>query len=74
MAMFLTPESFPSTLKRRVLEIPTDPDFMAAFNGALWTLTDPANWEAAGAITPDEAAAKATEMIQAWWDTETDVP
>ena len=27
----LTPESFPATKKRRVLEIPVDPDFLAAF-------------------------------------------
>jgi hypothetical protein len=71
---FLTPESFPTTLKQRVLLIPTDPDFMAAFNGALLVLADPANWEAAGSVSPEDAAAKAMEMIQAWWDTETDVP
>lgn len=74
MAMFLTPDSFPTTLKRRVFEIPTDPDFLGAFNGALLLLTDPANWEMAGSVTPEEAAAKAQEMIWAWWDTETDVP
>jgi len=74
MARFLTPESFPTTMKRRVLEIPTDPDFLAAFNGALLDLIDPANWEPAGAVTPEDAAAKAQEMILAWMDTETDVP
>ena len=73
MPMFLTPESFPTDQKRRVLEIPTDPDFLGAFNGALTLLMDPANWEQAGAITPDQAAAKAQEIILAMWSTETDV-
>jgi hypothetical protein len=74
MAMFLTPESFPTALKSRVMEIPTDPDFLAAFNGALTLLMDPANWEPAGAVTPENAAAKAQEIILAWWNTETDIP
>lgn len=73
MAMFLTPESFPTTKKRRVLEIPVDADFLAAFNGALTLLMEPGNWEQAGAVTPEEAAAKAQEIIMAMWDGETDV-
>ena len=73
MAMFLTPESFPTTKKRRVLEIPVDADFLEAFNGALTLLMEPGNWEQAGAVTPEEAAAKAQEIIMAMWDGETDV-
>jgi hypothetical protein len=73
MAMFLTPESFPTTKKRRVLDIPVDPDFLAAFNGALTLLMDPANWEQAGEVTPEQAAEKASEIIMAMWDGETDV-
>lgn len=70
---FLTPETLPTTLKRRVLEIPVDPDFLGAFNGALVPLMDPANWERAGSVTPEDAAAKAQEIILAMWATETDV-
>lgn len=71
--MFLTPESFPEGKKRRVLDIPTDPDFLAAFNGALTLLMEPENWEQAGSITPEQAAAMAQEIILAMWDGETDV-
>jgi hypothetical protein len=73
MRGYLTPESLPATLKRRVLDIPTDPDFLAAFNGALLPLMDPANWQPFGAITPEQAAAKASEIIFAMWSGETDV-
>lgn len=73
MPMFLTPESFPTTKKRRVLDIPVDADFLAAFNGALLPLMDPANWEMAGSITPEQAAAAAQEIIMAMWAGETDV-
>lgn len=73
MGGFLTPESLPATKKRRVLDIPADPDFLGAFNGALLPLIDPANWEQAGAITPEAAAAAAQEIIYAMWSGETDV-
>lgn len=71
---FLTPETLPATVMRRVLEIPVDPDFLAAFNGALLPLMESENWEQAGSITPEAAAAKATQIIMAMWDTETSVP
>lgn len=74
MGAFLTPESFPAAMKRRVLDIPVDPDFLGAFTGALLPLCDSANWEAAGAITPEEAAARAQEIIFAALFGETDVP
>lgn len=70
---FLTPESFPAALKRRVLDIPVDPDFLSAFTGALLPLCDPANWETAGAMTPQDAAARAQEIILASLFGETDV-
>jgi hypothetical protein len=73
MPMFLTPESFPTGKKRRVLDIPTDPDFLGAFNGALTLLMDPANWEQAGSVTPEDAAARAQQIILDMWAGETDV-
>jgi len=73
MSMFLTPDAFPEAKKRRVLDIPVDPDFLAAFNGALTLLIDPANWGQAGSITPEDAAAKAQDIIFAMWSGETDV-
>lgn len=74
MAGFLTPETLPATKKRRVMDIPTDPDFLGAFTGALMPLFDPANWEAAGAITPEEAAAAAQDIVLSALFNETDVP
>lgn len=71
---YLTPETLPESTMRRVMDIPTDPDFLGAFTGALLPLTDAANWQLEGAITPEEAAAKAQEIIFAWLMTETPTP
>lgn len=71
---FLTPETLPADVMRRVMDIPTDPDFLGAFTGALLPLMDPANWETAGSITPEAAAAKAQEIILSWLMTETPIP
>lgn len=71
---YLTPETLPDDLMRRTMDIPRDPDFLGAFTGALLPLMDPANWQPAGAITPEQAAAKAQEIILSWLDTETPVP
>lgn len=71
---FLTPESFPAAKKRRVLDIPVDPDFLSVFTGALLPLMDPANWQQCGAISPEDAAAMAQSIILASLDNETDLP
>jgi microcystin-dependent protein len=61
---YLTPETLPVEVICRQLLIPDDPVFTAAFTGALLPLTHAYNWELYGAITPDEAAAKAFDMLQ----------
>lgn len=61
---YLTPDTLPTDVVCRQLLIPDDPVFTAAFTGALLPLTHAYNWEKYGAITPDEAAAKAFDMLQ----------
>jgi len=43
--------------------VPDDLYFIAAFKGALLSLTDPANWEqVSGSLSPDDAAALALDL------------
>lgn len=60
---WLTPESLPPTNVCRRLSIPDTLLFRAAVNGALLELSKAENWEQFGAVTPEEAAAAALEML-----------
>lgn len=53
---YLTGDSVPVGQKCRVVYLPDDPAFMAAFYGAMLELTYPYNWEQFGVLTPDEMA------------------
>lgn len=61
-----TPDTLPAETICRQLSLPNDPVFVAAFTGALLALTDAAAWEAYGAVTPDEAAAAAFSVFNAY--------
>lgn len=45
------------------IRVPGDLDFRAAVYGTLLELTNPANWEAFGTVTPEEAAEAASFMF-----------
>ncbi len=60
---FLTPAETPAATVCRRLFIPDHPDWLALVNGALAELIRPENWEAFGATTPAEAAARAQQMV-----------
>lgn len=56
MSRWLTPDAIPASNTRRVLLLPDSPEWRAAFRGALAALSDAANWEQFGTLTPDETA------------------
>ena len=56
MLGWLTPDSLPAEVRLVTLSIPDAPTWIAALRGALLLLADPANWEAAGSVSPEEAA------------------
>lgn len=58
-----TPETLPVETICRQLRLPDDPVYVAAFTGALLSLIDPENWELYGAVTPEQAAAKAFDIF-----------
>lgn len=60
---FPTPDTLPTNLVCRQLLIPDDPIMLGSVSGALLPLLDPAQWEAYGAVTPEDAAAAAQEMF-----------
>jgi len=60
---FLTPSETPAATVCRRLFIPDSPEWLALVNGALVELTRAANWETFGAVTPEEAAAAAQQML-----------
>lgn len=60
---FLTPETTPAVTVCRRLFIPDSPEWLALVNGALGELMKLANWEAFGAVTPQDAANRAQEMV-----------
>lgn len=51
------------TLTRRI-DIPSDPDWIALFTGALLELTKPWNFEQYGELTPEETAAYCTTLFE----------
>lgn len=68
MRAYLTPPTLPAVYACRRLLIPDDTEFIGAVNGALLELAEVSNWEQFGAVTPEEAAAAAQQMIFRMWD------
>jgi len=60
---YLTPPTIPADTICRVLIIPNSLDWLAQVTGALQELTFIFNWEAYGAVTPEQAAAAMTAMF-----------
>jgi len=63
---YLTPDTLPADTICRVLFIPDSLDWLAQITGALQELTFIYNWEAYGALTPEQAAAAMTTMFDAF--------
>jgi len=63
---YLTPDTLPADTICRVLFVPDTLDWLAQITGALQELTFAYNWEAYGAITPEQAAAAMTTMFDAF--------
>lgn len=59
---WLTPENAPIVTRCRRVLIPDDESWIAIVSGALLPLIQPENWEQFGALTPEQAAARAQEM------------
>lgn len=62
---YLTPDAIPEESHCRVLRIPADVTWLSTFMGALLPLADPASWQKYGALTEQEAADEALNVI---WD------
>jgi len=63
MSGYATPATIPVSCVKRVFLIPSDPDLIAAFNAALLTLGDAANWSQCADITPEETAQMCMNII-----------
>lgn len=61
---WLTPSASESGLIGRSLLIPLE--YLPAVGGALAALTEPANWERYGDITPEQAAERMAAMLYSW--------
>lgn len=66
MLAWLTPDELPIAGDTicRPLRIPNDQRIIAAVNGAILTLTESANWEAFGNVTPEDIAYRLLEMFE----------
>jgi len=69
---WLTPDTLPTTTLRRWLCIPDEPAFLAVVTGALLRLTYAENWEAYGAVTPQEAADAMSVMLEGYFELESE--
>lgn len=67
---FLTPPTLPTTTRCRVLEIPDSPEWLGLVGGALVELLHEENWERFGAITPQQAAQAAQDIIHSYYGSE----
>jgi hypothetical protein len=65
MRAWLTPDTPSGDTVRRVLHIPVE--YLASVNGALEQLTEETNWEQYGAETPEQAAERMNEMMEAYY-------
>lgn len=62
---YLTPEDVPEDSHCRTFNIPNSTQWLSVFMGALLPLIYPESWQKYGALTPDEAADAALNVI---WD------
>jgi hypothetical protein len=60
---YLTPDN-DATLVSRVVFVPDDAQWMAIFWGLLMTLSEPGSWTENGSMSPDEAAARWSELVE----------
>ena len=62
----ICPPSLPGAVVTRCVRIPASQDWLAVFNNALLSLTEPATWEQLnpGDLTPEECAAAAYNVYQ----------
>lgn len=63
---YLTGDNPGSATLCRVLLIPDDLYLLMAVNGALLELTNPANWEESGDLSPEEAATLMQTMFDSY--------
>lgn len=70
MGQWLTPDNIPPSSMRVVLLIPDDSEWLAVISGVLLDLTNAANWEQYGALTPQETADKWLETLESWFTRE----
>lgn len=61
---FLTPDEPPDALLCRAFSLPNEARWLGTFIGALLDLTDEANWEQYGDLTPEEAAQAYADIIE----------
>lgn len=61
---WLTPETVPTGIREKTLNIPDDDAWYAAVKGALLDLTQAHNWQQVGSVTPEEAATRFWQMFQ----------
>lgn len=64
---YLTPDSIAADLVCRPLRIPNTDRLLWAVSGALYELTRPENWELFGDVTPSEAAAAMSAMLDEYF-------
>lgn len=67
---WLTPDSIPGAVTCRTLQIPDDPNIIAAVSGALLPLIYPSNWQQFGAVTPAQMATAMQVMFHDFLDSE----
>lgn len=65
---YITPATIPAGVRRKVLHVPADVQYLALVTGALLELTRVQNFERVDGITPEEAAAQFTQMLYAYLD------
>lgn len=70
MRAWLTPDDPPSGVVYISLAVPRGEDFEAMVRGALVPLTDPANFELFGALTPEQTAGYFQSIQYQWWSWE----
>lgn len=68
MGRWLTPDAEPTAIACRFLRIPLDPTWLGPVTGALLALTYPWQWELHGVTTPEEAAARFSQMLNEFQD------
>lgn len=74
MNKWLTPSDIPEDDVCRPLFIPASDEWLALVSGALVALTEEWNWDPYGSVTPAEAAARASEILEAYYSEDCGCP